>query len=386
MADLVCDLVKLAGQGLGHVKAWRVGGSNGGFGLMIGGDLDLGRARLCVALCWHSEAELGEAEASRCIRLRRVELLRLCTTEAVLRCTALRICAMAERLKGRHLEAYKRTPRSSDARGEALVGVLGENNPKPKPKIYKAKDEAFHDKHIHRKNFQVHDKVWLFNSRLRGKLKSRWDGPYIVVKACDNGLSQMKPNGVRLKTVNLALLGRQPKCTDFLIRSNRSCWKRVGAKSCKAAGVEAVQSCDGSSRVWRQGALEAAELSGADLGRHGAVAASRDQICWASEAGARRCCARGAHPALRRFLRLELRGATAEARSDGIWHTAGWRRSYLQADLKRISRPGVCKAGALVQRAGRGPRSAGCGVHAGQGDWCGRVRRALARSGCVLGV
>ncbi|MQM18277.1 hypothetical protein Taro_051265 [Colocasia esculenta] len=43
---------------------------------------------------------------------------------------------------------------------------------------------------IHRKNFQVHDKVWLFNSRLSvfsGKLKSRWDGPYTVVKAYDNG-------------------------------------------------------------------------------------------------------------------------------------------------------------------------------------------------------
>ncbi|MQM03560.1 hypothetical protein Taro_036345 [Colocasia esculenta] len=33
----------------------------------------------------------------------------------------------------------------------------------------------------------MHDKVWLFNSRLRGNLKSRWDGPYTVVKACDNG-------------------------------------------------------------------------------------------------------------------------------------------------------------------------------------------------------
>ncbi|MQM05242.1 hypothetical protein Taro_038050 [Colocasia esculenta] len=60
------------------------------------------------------------------------------------------------------------------------LGFKGENNPKPKPKIYKAKDKAFHDKHIHRKFFQVHDKAsW--------KLKSRWDGPYTVVKACDNG-------------------------------------------------------------------------------------------------------------------------------------------------------------------------------------------------------
>ncbi|MQL97175.1 hypothetical protein Taro_029862 [Colocasia esculenta] len=61
---------------------------------------------------------------------------------------------------------------------------------KPNTKIYKAKAKTFHDKHIHRKNFQVHDKVWLY-SRLRlfpGKLKSRWDGPYTVVKVCDNGV------------------------------------------------------------------------------------------------------------------------------------------------------------------------------------------------------
>ena len=40
------------------------------------------------------------------------------------------------------------------------------------------------------KTFQVHDKVWLFNSRLRlfpGKLKFLWDSPYTVLKACDNG-------------------------------------------------------------------------------------------------------------------------------------------------------------------------------------------------------
>ncbi|MQM03794.1 hypothetical protein Taro_036578 [Colocasia esculenta] len=67
------------------------------------------------------------------------------------------------------------------------LGFKEENNPKPKPKIYKAKDKAFHDKHIHRKIFQVHDKVWLFNSRLRGNLMFRWDGPYTVVKVCDNG-------------------------------------------------------------------------------------------------------------------------------------------------------------------------------------------------------
>ena len=34
-------------------------------------------------------------------------------------------------------------------------------------KIYKAKNKAFHDKHINRKTFHVHDKVWLYNSHLK---------------------------------------------------------------------------------------------------------------------------------------------------------------------------------------------------------------------------
>ena len=56
--------------------------------------------------------------------------------------------------------------------------------------IYKAKNKAFHDKHINRKIFHVHDKVWLYNSRLKlfpGKLRSRWDGPYEILKVFDNG-------------------------------------------------------------------------------------------------------------------------------------------------------------------------------------------------------
>ena len=77
--------------------------------------------------------------------------------------------------------------------------------------IYKAKNKAFHGKHINRKKFYVHDKVWLYNSRLKlfpGKLRSRWDGPYEVLETFDNGLvlildpkikNSFKVNGHRLK-------------------------------------------------------------------------------------------------------------------------------------------------------------------------------------------
>ncbi|MQL82621.1 hypothetical protein Taro_015091 [Colocasia esculenta] len=77
---------------------------------------------------------------------------------------------------------------------------------------------------IHRKTFQVHDKVWLFNSRLRvfsRKLKSRWDGPYIVVKTCDNG----------------AIMILDPKTgQSFTVKGQRNpVWKlHEGAGSCCA--------------------------------------------------------------------------------------------------------------------------------------------------------
>ncbi|XP_043808350.1 uncharacterized protein LOC122722229 [Manihot esculenta] len=48
---------------------------------------------------------------------------------------------------------------------------------------YKAKTKAFHDKHISRKQFQIGDKVLLFDSRFKlfpEKLQSRWIGPFLV--------------------------------------------------------------------------------------------------------------------------------------------------------------------------------------------------------------
>ena len=56
--------------------------------------------------------------------------------------------------------------------------------------IYKEKTKAFHDRHIRRRSFQIGDKVWLYNSRLKlfpGKLRSRWDGTYVVLEFFDGG-------------------------------------------------------------------------------------------------------------------------------------------------------------------------------------------------------
>jgi hypothetical protein len=80
-------------------------------------------------------------------------------------------------------------------------------------KIYKAKMKIFHDKRILRKTFEVNQKVYLYDSRLHkhpGKLRSRWDGPYVVKRVFENGAIEVedprdgwifKVNGQRLKPI-----------------------------------------------------------------------------------------------------------------------------------------------------------------------------------------
>ncbi|XP_025635874.1 uncharacterized protein [Arachis hypogaea] len=52
-------------------------------------------------------------------------------------------------------------------------------------RLYKEKMKAVHDQNIKRREFRAGDQVLLYNSRLiliPGKLRSRWDGPYVVEK------------------------------------------------------------------------------------------------------------------------------------------------------------------------------------------------------------
>jgi hypothetical protein len=78
-------------------------------------------------------------------------------------------------------------------------------------KLYKERTKKWHDKRIKIKQFKPGDKVLLFNSRVRlfghGKLRSKWEGPYLVLHAanhgavtlqCDDG-NTFKANGQRLK-------------------------------------------------------------------------------------------------------------------------------------------------------------------------------------------
>ncbi|XP_052484896.1 uncharacterized protein LOC105795966 [Gossypium raimondii] len=77
--------------------------------------------------------------------------------------------------------------------------------------IYKDKTELFHDKRIAQKRFLVGQKVLLYNSVLKlfpGKLRSRWQGPFIVTKVFTHGAVEIESeesrkqfvvNGQRLK-------------------------------------------------------------------------------------------------------------------------------------------------------------------------------------------
>ena len=78
-------------------------------------------------------------------------------------------------------------------------------------KLYKEQTKKLHDKHIKIKQFKMGDKVLLVNSRVRlfghGKLRSKWEGPFLVLNAADHGAITLqdddenifKANGQRLK-------------------------------------------------------------------------------------------------------------------------------------------------------------------------------------------
>ncbi|XP_070054985.1 uncharacterized protein [Nicotiana tomentosiformis] len=76
--------------------------------------------------------------------------------------------------------------------------------------LYKEKMKYLHDKYIQNKEFKEGDLVLLFNSRLQislGKLKSKWRGPFEVVKMTPFGVLDLKnkndevfrDNGYRVK-------------------------------------------------------------------------------------------------------------------------------------------------------------------------------------------
>ena len=78
-------------------------------------------------------------------------------------------------------------------------------------KLYKERTKHWHNKQIKIKQFKAGDKVLHFNSSIRlfghGKLRSKWQGPYLVLDAADHGAvtlqdddgNTFKVSGQRLK-------------------------------------------------------------------------------------------------------------------------------------------------------------------------------------------
>ena len=65
--------------------------------------------------------------------------------------------------------------------------------------MQKAREKAWHGRHIKKKQFQIGDLVLLYDSKFMkfpGKFKTHWKGPYIVHKVTDGGAVQLaKLNG-----------------------------------------------------------------------------------------------------------------------------------------------------------------------------------------------
>ena len=78
-------------------------------------------------------------------------------------------------------------------------------------RLNKERAKNFNDHQINRKDFAPGQKVLLYDSRLHlflGKLRSRWTGPFVIVRVCSHGAIEIKDptndqvykvNGHRLK-------------------------------------------------------------------------------------------------------------------------------------------------------------------------------------------
>ena len=72
-------------------------------------------------------------------------------------------------------------------------------------KVQKAREKAWHDRHIKSKSFQIGDLVLLYDSKFvkfPGKFKTHWLGPYQIQYVTEGGVVQLNTlNGELLPTL-----------------------------------------------------------------------------------------------------------------------------------------------------------------------------------------
>ncbi|XP_025628512.1 uncharacterized protein [Arachis hypogaea] len=99
-------------------------------------------------------------------------------------------------------------------------------------RLYKEKVKVVHDQNIKRREFRAGDQVLLYNSRLRlmpSKLRSRWDGPYVVKKVEPYGVVHLshpssptffKVNGHWLKLYHGVKMKNNKELEIFLLKDD----------------------------------------------------------------------------------------------------------------------------------------------------------------------
>ena len=73
-------------------------------------------------------------------------------------------------------------------------------------RLYKERTKRWHDHQIQQKEFKEGDKVLLFNSRVKlfgkGKLHSKWEGPFTIVNSSTHGAITIQDNDGNTFKVN----------------------------------------------------------------------------------------------------------------------------------------------------------------------------------------